>query len=222
MNIETERKIKFWITTIVKILIGVWVLFKISAFVFHKKENLKAPVKTSKKELEKKEDTVLINKTDEVELPLIVNTKKDDKIILDKKRTSNEIKKTIGIFVLGKDLQLNNKVKFKLENQVFKDYDVFNNVISGNSINQDVLEDNLKSGNLSILENVSHVCIGQVNHTFRTGDNHPDIIICSLDLNYTVYTKSGISLPDLSKSDLYTGQGFTKQEALNNAIKQIK
>lgn len=149
----------------------------------------------------------------------------------DKKEVKKNVQKTISenrmvVFVFGNDPQTANKIKARLQGMVFRGYTVIGNV-SPISINQKVLEDNLKLGNMGILgkdfaNKTDYVCTGSFEHSFKISTINSDIHICDMYISYTVYDSNGIVQSNLSKSDTYTGQGFTKSEALKNAIKQME
>jgi hypothetical protein len=230
MNLETERKIKFWVTIIVKLLVGGFVVFKLVIFLSDRQEKNKiSQIEDANPNLE----TEISQNSSEIK----------NNIILDDKTGNNEIKNVeqieqpkvssfdstndMSIFVFGKDSKINNKIKSQLQSQVFKSYNILSNISELININQDLLQKNLKLGNIDILGNtesrkIDYICVVNSKHTFRKSTINSDITICDLDISYLVYNNTGINLSNLSKSETYTGQGFNNSEALKNAIKQIK
>lgn len=160
--------------------------------------------------------------------PELLKPEVKDVIKEEPKRTKKNMasKNRMTVFVFGKDAQLNNKIKVQLQNKVFQKFTMLGS-LSPTSIDQKVLETNLSSGNITILgknlgSKTDYVCVGVFEHSFRLSTINSQINICDLDVSYTVYDNSGNIKSNLSNSDTFTGQGFTKQKALKNAIKQIE
>lgn len=173
--------------------------------------------------LVKNEELKEITKKPELLKPEAEDLVKEEPKKTKKKMTSENRMK---VFVLGKDKQLNNKIKVQLQSKVFQKFTMLGS-LSLTSVDQKVLETNLSSGNIAILgknlgDKTDYVCVGVFEHSFRSSTINAQINICDLEVSYTVYDNKGNIKSNLSKSDTFIGQGFTKQEALKNAIKQIE
>jgi len=157
----------------------------------------------------------------EVESQNKSNSKKESVIASPLNRSIRKGQMTILIFDNG--FQLDNKMISGLQDNVFASYKTGNisNIgsLSKNTVNS------LLAGNISILKdkvNSEYICVGTIKKSFRNGDINSDIIICDLKLKYNVYNRAGIRQGSLSKSKVYTGQGFTKLQAETNTIKKVK
>lgn len=171
-----------------------------------------------------------IIKTSSAEVVDSKNVKNQDEsageLILNPNFKNDSNSKEIAILVFGEDAQLNKKVVAQLEKSVFEDYNSTESLIMPNNFTQNI-KNNLITGNISILgnklnEHTGYVCVVKANHTFRKSSINSQIIICDLEVMYSVYDSKSIKQKNLSKSATYTGQGFTKLEAQNNAIKRME
>ena len=149
-----------------------------------------------------------------------------EKSILNPSFKNNISSKEMAIFIFGEDSQLNNKVSSQLQDVVFNNYNTTGSLVLPNILDKNI-ETRLLEGNIFILGNTidkhtDYICVGETGYTFRTSDINAQMSICDLELTYSVYNTKGIREKNLSKSDVYTGQGFTKQEAKNNAIKRVQ
>ena len=149
-----------------------------------------------------------------------------EKTILNPSFKNTLTNEEMAIFVFGEDFKLNNKIVTQLQNVVFNSYNTTGNLILSNKLNEDIKE-NLLSGNISVLGStlykyIDFVCVGNVSLRYRMSSLNFEMTICNIELSYEVYNLQGIKQIGLSKYETYKGIGFTKEQALKQAIKQIE
>jgi hypothetical protein len=235
MKLSTEKKIKSLIATLVKLLFGILIVLKIITWYDNRENKAKIDANdalelSSKDTLERSKNKPIENRrfvsdesTHNVQKPTIKQkTEASDEVY--NHTTFDKNVNNIGVLIFN-DLDLDINIANTLELTFFKDYTSLSHLISLKEMDSGVKSSLLK-GDFSMFEkkisNLKNVCVGTVKYNFRTSKLNSKMIICDLELAYTVYDTKGFKNKNLSKSDIYTGQGFTKHEARNNAMKRIQ
>ncbi|WP_350284832.1 hypothetical protein [uncultured Croceitalea sp.] len=200
MNLDKERKIKFWLTIIVKILVGVFVAIQLFYLIQNKffQESIepKGPIPIK--------DTLVLKPSTDSQGP---NTEKGQKTRTLAKPEPN----TAGIYIFDK-AGLDSKIIDHLSKTFFKGY----SLKAGGTITKD----QLLVGNLSSSANTELVCVGTVNYNFYK--NSQEMTTCEVNLTFNTYNKvTGSRVPTLSYSFSESGPGFTNAKALQVAMQKI-
>lgn len=200
MNLNQERKIKFWLATIVKVLVGVLVIFKLIPFIFgdEPKEQVEPREEIAAK------DTLVGNTADD-------NQELDIKKTTTTKTLVRPAPNTASIYIFDKG-SLDSKIINHLGKSFFKGY----TLKAGSTID----ENQLLVGNLSSSANTELVCVGTVNYNFYK--NSQEMTTCEVNLTFETYNKTtGSKVSALSRSFSESGPGFTNAKALQVALQKI-
>lgn len=140
----------------------------------------------------------------------------------EKEFTNKSTKNQLAVFVFDENNQFNVKVSKLLQKNLASSFTIINNNIP-NLTNTQIQQ--LKPGSKPVLHTLNYtnyVCVGNTNVTYKISTINTDIKICTLELIYDVYDKNGALLQNYSQTKTYKGQGFSKEEALNNTLKKIQ
>lgn len=218
MKLSTERKVKFWLATVTKVAVLVWVVFKVYEVIVSKTID-NVPTEASKGPLisdgiDKPDDTAQEPTTEEGSHSMTATTGSTEK----NEEPVNILPNTISIVIYdatGIDLQLADH----LEKTLFQNYEVRAPGETALQKKSDVLLGHFR--NLGKVR-PQLIASGEVTYSYKKSSLSTKTISCQVNLRMNTYDLSkNTKLTHLSKSILATGIGFTEEEAKTNAIKKI-
>lgn len=225
MNLNTERKIKFWLSTIAKVLVIALVAYKLIPFVFGTNELPEDEAIAAKSEAIKKvEDSIVSVQDNDIEKPsrtpkeasLLKKPDEDSISVYDSIQSSirndlEVIENSIGIFIFNES-NLDRAIARQLEKTVLQEYQV-KSILSAPNKQQ------LLNGSMKGLGNLESTCIGTVSYTYKETNGK---ITCELRLDFDTYsTQTGFKVKDRSGSITRYGIGFTNEQAKQVAINKV-
>ncbi|MFD0797040.1 hypothetical protein ACFQZJ_06185 [Maribacter chungangensis] len=224
MDLRTERKVKFWLASLAKVLVIVLIVFKLIPYVFDTAKSSKDSTLT------KKNEAIKVGKDSTIDNLIIGNTpgngsKADfeltkqgsaavsvgDTVKLAVPSNIKEVENSIGIFIFDEN-NLDRTVAGQLEKTILQEYQVKSVSPTPNKLH-------LLNGTMTGLGKLENVCIGTVSYTFK---NNGAKITCMLQIAFDTYNvRSGFKLKNLSASLTRYGIGFSNEQAKDVAIRKI-
>ena len=209
MKLETERKLKYWLGNLTKILLAVWLIFKITQFAvnwYRGKQNTKAETSSSdEKRINTLEDTSNTTKSEEN-----LNDRDDNKAVTGKKNAI--ISNSASIYIFN-DQHLETQWVQQLGKTYFQEYGI--RTRSGHNKAQ------LLAGDLSSSANTELVCVGTI--TYNYFGNSLGQISCKATLQFTTYKKStGEIVLELTNTVSKIGPGSKRSDAKGVALQKIE
>ena len=218
MNLNTERKVKFWLGTVSKVLIIALILFQLGPYLFGKKDkdpdNNDSISKNSEITLDsikregKKSNLIEQNVSFQNNQP-----EKKDKPITNEaeKRNTNIIPNTVSIYIFNENT-LDTQIGKQLGNTYLKDYII-------KTVKTNYNREKLIAGNVISFSETELICVGTITYNFKKDTTKTT---CELVVNFDTYsTKTGVKYKTLSQSISRYGIGFSIEQARQNAIKKI-
>ncbi|MFK7814595.1 MAG: hypothetical protein AB8B59_19015 [Maribacter sp.] len=223
MKLQTERKVKFWLTSIAKVLVIALIAFKLTPYVLGTAENSKTAITKKNKAI----------KVKEVSTPTVRNTRgipsngsKEDSVEKTQHRemvsvsdTVNlslpsdvkGVEKSLGIFIFDEN-SLDRTVAKQLEKTILQEYQIGTVSPTPNKLQ-------LLNGIMTGLGNLEHVCIGTVSYVFKDTNGK---FTCILQIDFDTYNvRTGFKIKNRSASLTRYGIGFSKEQAKDVAIGKI-
>ena len=209
MDLEKEQKIKIWLSVITKILLGVFLVFKITQFaVNHFAEN---------QLIDDAVETVVPKDTITEVAPDFSNkalgdtdTPKSNEALV----PGNKIEvlpNTASIYIFGEN-GLDAPLVNQLGRTFFKEYTI---KVQGGYKKEELLQGELRSATNSEL-----VCVGTVDYSYFT--NQFNMITCRVNLNFETYNRiTGNKVLELSRSFDEGGPGGSEGDARATALQKI-
>jgi len=220
MSLKTERKIKFWLTTIAKIIFIVFIAFKAYDYISSRKTehkttvtDINTPEKDTlklKKEIKAQNRTSNTTPPKKVAEPTIQNTIK--------KNIPTFNKNAISIIIYNRN-ETDHEITNHLENSLFQEYELTLPPAKALKYKNALLQ-----GDLSLFKNLKtqYVVIGKVTYNYKRSTISSNTIICTVNVQFNTYNiATNTKNRDLSKSINVSGIGFSQEEAKANAIKKI-
>lgn len=227
MNLNTERKVKFWLSTVSKVLIIALILFQLWPYLFGNND------KSVNKEIIKPASTeILIDSQKQEEKPnnpikkvisyqgdqpingedISKSEKKDNPITKKIEKSSPQlIPNSVSIYIFNEN-KLDTQVGKQLENTYLNDYEI-------RAVQHSFNKEQLLAGNVISFGTTELVSVGTITYNFKEDNSKTT---CELVLNFDTYsTNTGIKQKNLSKSLSTYGIGFSKEQAKQNAVKKI-
>ncbi len=217
MNLSTERKIKFWLTSLAKMIFIGFLIFKVYDYTKSRKTSNDAIA--TEGDLITKTDTIIdkkgekppvnVQKSETTEVNRLPNglpNEPDDSIEKEK-----PLPGTIGIYIFNEN-GLDAQVSRHMENTILQNYIAMAIVSNPN-------KEKLLAGDIPGYFNTETVCIGTTSYKFTESDTK---ITCQLTLSFDTYmTATRNKIRELSGSKTYYGIGFSQEQAKEVAVKKI-
>ncbi len=210
MNLETERKIKYWLALSAKILVVSFLALKISQMVFGwpnislitTSEETNNTLQSSKKDLGSEEKVDKIDTTSENDTEHAPSTAYQNELIPN----------SASIYIFNNQ-DLENQWSRQLGTTYFQEY--------GIRAQPGYDKAQLLMGDLGSAANTELVCVGTATYSYY--ENSLGQISCEASLEFTTYNKmTGEVLQGLSSAISKTGPGSTRSKAKEQALKQIR
>ncbi|MEM9144543.1 MAG: hypothetical protein AAGA86_16260 [Bacteroidota bacterium] len=224
MELKTERKIKFWLSTLAKVLVITLIVFKLVPYLLgeKKQESVTEPRKNVPRDsVYSKAGTAQtplplpepIEKSESGDYGTVSHT--DNSVPIDPSPRSEIAPNTLGIAIYS-ETGLDPAVIQQVEKTVFADFQT----VSVPQVTYTKHRQELLASNFNAFKNqMAQIAVGTVRYTLtQKGDRYSCRV--ALQLN-THNAQTGIKQKDFSGIALAFGIGFSKEQAIEVAVKKI-
>lgn len=212
MKLETERKLKYWLGNFTKILLAVWLVFKISQFAVNWYQGKQKNIKVEESSTDSSDEKFLNASRNVSNIPTSeenLNNRDDNNGVMDKNDAI--ISDSVSVYIFD-----NEGLDMLLTQQLGKTYFQKYQILSKAGYDKDQLQ----SGDLGSSANTELVCVGTVAYSYY--ENSLGQTSCEASLEFATYKKAtGEVLTELSGAISKTGPGSTRSKAKERAIKRI-